>query len=177
MQKFKGLFWIGGTFAVFILLISLLIPSRILTVRSVVVHGTETDIAYQLGHFENWKNWHPVFMQTTAQNISVPDSGVGASLQWKQHDEPYMLQFTKTQQMQFAIALKDNGKPDVENLLTINKVQENNAYQVEWSVITHLRWYPWEKFGGIFLEKMTGPGYEAALQSLQQYIEQTKGAN
>jgi len=51
-------------------------------------------------------------------------------------------------------------------------MQEPGTLQVEWRAITHLKWYPWEKFAGIFVSEMTGPGYQQALDALQKYIEQ-----
>ena len=43
--------------------------------------------------------------------------------------------------------------------------------QVEWNAVTRLKWYPWEKFYGIFIEKSSGQGYEDALNSLKTYVE------
>jgi hypothetical protein len=40
-----------------------------------------------------------------------------------------------------------------------------------WNVNTELGWYPWRKLGGIFLDKVTGPQYEAALQNLKNAAE------
>jgi hypothetical protein len=34
-----------------------------------------------------------------------------------------------------------------------------------------MKWYPWEKFSGIFVDKMTGPGYQAALNELKDFVE------
>ena len=50
-------------------------------------------------------------------------------------------------------------------------VQEQGNMQVQWQAVVHLKWYPWEKFSGIFIEKMAGQGYEDALQSLKSYVE------
>jgi hypothetical protein len=42
---------------------------------------------------------------------------------------------------------------------------------VEWRSLTRLHWYPWEKFYAIFMDKITGPGYEAALNGLKEIVE------
>ena len=45
--------------------------------------------------------------------------------------------------------------------------------QLTWNVNIELGWYPWKKFGGIFLDKVTGPQYEAALQNLKMAAEKS----
>jgi hypothetical protein len=34
-----------------------------------------------------------------------------------------------------------------------------------------MKWYPWEKAKGIFLDKVSGPQYEAALANLKKAVE------
>jgi hypothetical protein len=53
----------------------------------------------------------------------------------------------------------------------MNPVTDSSAMQVEWRVLTKLKWYPWEKFYGIFIDKLTGPGYEVALNNLKELAE------
>ena len=40
-----------------------------------------------------------------------------------------------------------------------------------WNVNTELGWYPWKRLGGIFLDKVSGPQYEAILQNLKKAVE------
>ena len=44
-----------------ITLVSLLMPSKVMTVRSVVVHGDTGFIMSEIRDLKKWKDWHPVF--------------------------------------------------------------------------------------------------------------------
>ena len=72
-----------------------------------------------------------------------------------------------------VVRLHQKNENDVKNIIAVNDVQEINAYQVQWTAVIKLKWYPWEKFAGIFIEKMTGSGYELTLESLKKYLENT----
>jgi hypothetical protein len=69
------------------------------------------------------------------------------------------------------LSLNRPGEKPVENSILILPVEEAGTYHVEWRSLTRLKWYPWEKFAGIFVSDITGPGYEAALEGLKKYIE------
>ena len=67
--------------------------------------------------------------------------------------------------------LKRTGENDVQNTISILPLADSNQVQAEWNVLIRLKWYPWEKFYGIFIEKISGQGYEDALNSLKSYAE------
>ena len=66
------------------------------------------------------------------------------------------------------------GENDVENIISVTAVNAGSEIQVEWRVLTKLKWYPWEKFYGIFIDKITGPGYELALNNLKDLAEKKR---
>jgi hypothetical protein len=70
--------------------------------------------------------------------------------------------------------LQSMGENDIENNIVFTPLSNQHAVQVEWRSLTRLHWYPWEKFYAIFMDKITGPGYEAALNGLKSYIEKTQ---
>ena len=57
------------------------------------------------------------------------------------------------------------------NKIVVTDIPSMNQVKADWIATTHLHWYPWEKFYAIFIDKLTGPGYEAALQGLKTYTE------
>jgi len=57
------------------------------------------------------------------------------------------------------------------NTIRVLPLSDSGRVQAEWSVLVRLKWYPWEKFYGIFIEKISGQGYEDALSSLKAYVE------
>ena len=50
-----------------------------------------------------------------------------------------------------------------------------NTFTVQWYLDFHMRWYPWEKFSGLLLEKRYGPVMERGLEKLKGLLEFTAG--
>ena len=55
-------------------------------------------------------------------------------------------------------------------------MEDDLGYQVQWHSRVKLKWYPWEKFRGLFLEKVIGQAYESTLQNIKKILE-AKPAN
>ena len=80
MRFIKGfLLAVTGLF-IMITLLSLLMPSKVMTVRSVTIHGTAERVFEEIKDLKNWKHWHPVFMQdSNTISISTPLNVAGAA--------------------------------------------------------------------------------------------------
>lgn len=172
MRLIKGvLLAVTGLFIV-VTLFSLLMPSRVMTVRSVVIHGNVPEVFEKISDLKNWKQWHPVFMQdTTAIRFSNPSFGKQAFAEWSKNGKQNKLLVTAVEPGQLHAALMHEGDNESENIILVTPLNDLNNVQAEWRVVTKLKWYPWEKFSGIFVDNITGPGYEAALNNLKELIE------
>lgn len=172
MRLLKGfVIAICGLFVV-VTLLSLLMPSKVMTARSVTIEPSPQKIMEQVQDLQNWKNWHPVFKNEKNIVISSPSSGVGAYAEWVSGNKKKHLQITEVSQNAVRFLLKRPGENDLLNKIELINFKDSSSIQVEWSSLTKLKWYPWEKFSGIFVDKMTGPGYEAALNELKSFVEQ-----
>lgn len=171
MKFLKGfLFVLSGLF-IFITLFSLLIPSRVITVRGKDIIASKSQIYAAIKDFHEWKKWHPIFIGNPNAIIGNDDSaGIARSITWGVGSKN-----TLTISGYFPDGIKMDltrpGENTVENTLRIILLDNPSAYQVEWRSVTHLKWYPWDKFAGIFINQITGPGYDAALSSLKLYVE------
>ncbi len=177
IKLIKGfLIAIAGLFAM-VTLVSLIMPSRVVTSESVVINADPAKIEAALFDFSQWKNWHPIFIRDSSiLQISNPAYGVNATAQWGPAEKQTKLVITNIMAESVMITLSQAGENAVQNVLRILPVQDSKEMQVEWSAVTTLKWYPWEKFSGIFVSQITGPGYQAALNNLKTYLE-TDGAN
>lgn len=171
MKQLKGfLFVIIGLFAM-ITLLSLLMPSKVMTVRSVVVHAADSIIISQITDLQNWEHWHPLFMNGNKPTMSHPSAGINAFATWNSNEKQNRLLITETGANHVKLVLARAGENDVTNIISTNPVSDSSAVQLEWRVLTKLKWYPWEKFYGIFIDKLSGPGYEQALNNLKNFVE------
>ena len=172
MRMIKGgVFVLCGLF-VLVTLISLLIPSGIAVTRAEAMHGDSLKIYNEISDLKNWKDWHPIFKNDSAGiRFSNITGAVNSFATWVSGGKKNKLLITEKKYPFVTIALQREGEHEIINRLSVLPLQEQGNNQVQWESLTKLKWYPWDKFGGIFIEKMTGPGYEAALKSLKTFIE------
>ena len=172
MKVVKGALIVFIGLFIFLTLISLLIPSRIVTTRATTVQANSLKLYNEIANLKNWKHWHPVFMQDSAKMIFIESStSINDFVEWSSNNKKNRILITEVTFPYIKLLLQRDGENDMENILTLQEVQEQGNLQVQWTSITKLKWYPWEKFSGIFIEKMSGQGYEAALASLKLYVE------
>ena len=171
MKLIKGGFFVFGGLFLMVTLISLLMPSKIMTAKAVTIKADSIKLFDAVSNLNNWKMWHPVFIEDTSTvALSNPSSGINSYITWKTNGKVNKLIVTKIAYPEAEFILKRDGEKDLEYAMYINR-EEGGNMQLQWKAVTSLRWYPWEKFGGIFIEKLSGAGYESALTSLKQYVE------
>lgn len=172
MKMIKGFVIVLFGLFLMVTLLSLFIPSKVMTVKAVVIYAPADKIFTQIADLKNWKNWHPVFKNDSAAVFSTPSTGVNAYAEWVTTNKTNKLLITAAAPEIIKTLLIRPGEKDVENTISIVSIKDAAGLQVEWRVFTKLKWYPWEKFAGIFIDKITGPGYETALNNLKDYLEQ-----
>jgi hypothetical protein len=96
---------------------------------------------------------------------------VNAYAEWSSKEKKNKLLITDLVSNQLKATLTRTGEKDVSYIISVTALKGSNDVQVEWRVLTKLKWYPWEKFSGIFIDKMTGPGYETALNNLKELFD------
>ncbi|MES2429702.1 MAG: hypothetical protein V4556_02120 [Bacteroidota bacterium] len=166
-MRLLKVFFVGlcGLFLI-ITLLSLLIPSDVKVSRSVIINDTSSRIMGQLKDIREWHNWHPMF---SAADATIKYNENGCDIFYKNKTTHLIFQSVTENSIKFL--LKADGENDIQNQIFVNPIQQQNARQVEWRANIKLSWYPWEKFYGIFIDKISGPGYEAALNGLKTHIE------
>jgi hypothetical protein len=172
MRVIKGASIVLIGLFIMITLISLLIPSRIVTASAVSVQADSTRLFNEISELKNWVHWHPAFKNDSALlQFKTSKNELNDIASWQQNGKDYQMLVTEKKYPQVKINIQSKGEKDVENIFTVMPVLEQGNMQVQWQAVTHLKWYPWEKFSGIFLEKMAGAGNEEALKSLKEYVE------
>ncbi len=172
MRLFKGFFIVLSGLFIFITILSLFIPSRLMVTRAVVINAPSDKVFSQVSNLQHWKNWQPVFMQDSSGiRFEVDAKGISNSCEWESREKKNKMLITGRSNNAIKATLIREGENDVQNTISILPLADSSRVQVEWSVLIKLKWYPWEKFYGIFIENITGEGYEAALNSLKTYTE------
>jgi hypothetical protein len=165
-----------GIIGLFVLmtLISLLIPSNVVVTRNVVINSVDTiAIKKQIAQCENWVNWHPIFKQVSTSDkasISVVQPNTVYDI-FTQNSKTQLTYTTANNISQVCFTFSIKGEHPIENIVQISTIPNTNTTQVTWLAKNHFSWYPWQKFYAIFIDKLTGPGYDNALAGLKTFVE------
>jgi hypothetical protein len=163
-----------GLIALFaiVTLISLVIPSDVKLSHAVIINSTTGKIYTQIGNLKNWKNWQPIFASDSAV-ITFSNSNIGSNTNCDITYKNRHINITTTaiDPTSIKFILQSKGEDDIENEISITPVNAQNSVRVEWRALTKLHWYPWEKFYGIFIDRMTGQEYDEALNNLKKFVE------
>lgn len=172
MRLFKGFFIVLAGMFIFITVISLFIPSRLMITRAVVINAGKQGIFSEISNLQNWKHWQPVFMNDSARmHCTRGINGITDHCEWESKGKKNSLTISIQNENSVSAILARTGEPVVQNTINVLPLANSNQVQVEWNALMKLRWYPWEKFYGLFIEKVSGQGYEDALNSLKNYME------
>lgn len=167
MRKIK-LFFIGiFLLLAFLSLITLFLPSKIAVSKSILINAPEDNVHKQIENFNNWRNWYSAFQNKNIA-IEIRDSSFARITDEKHHT--LSMQIIKSQNETVNVVLSGEKGTGVTYQFILAPNGEHKTLLI-WNLNTTLSWYPWRRLSGIFLDKITGPQYEATLQNLKEVIE------
>ena len=166
------LFGITGLFII-ITLLSLLITPNVKVSRATVINHVPAERLYsQISNLKNWQNWHPMFKAGVATlHLGNITTGKNASCDIVYNGRTTHLIITGADSASITFVVQSAGENNIYNTISLTPVVAASDTRVEWQALTKLHWYPWEKFYAIFIDKLTGPGYDAALTGLKDFVE------
>ncbi len=147
-----------------------LFPSDIRLSKVLAVRSSAEKTAAVIGDLQTWDAWNHLMDKSSAKTFSSPASGKGAYVKAGQ------MQVTIVYNSPDSIATswaKADKKP-FNSSFRITALPDSAGYNmvaVEWSMYFHFRWYPWEKMGSLFYDKLLGPEMEISLLDLKHYVE------
>ena len=136
-------------FSLLITLISFLFPSRVRISKAIDINSNRETIMLQLRDTASWRKWYPGADSAIVLPLirDITDSSVTAE------------------------SALDNGRKG-QTGWNVYEAAIPNTVTVQWYMDFRLRWYPWEKFSGLLLEKRYGPVIEKGLEKLKFLMEQ-----
>ena len=150
--------------------VTLFLPSKVTVSKSVIINATGNEVAKEIETFENWKDWYPAFQK---QNTSIKTLQKGDSSFVTLNDgtrTKLSLSMIKQTPENFEIILSEENKNNITYQFILLPGRTGRT-EVTWNINITLPWYPWKKITGIFLDKITGPQYQEALQNLKIAVE------
>jgi hypothetical protein len=156
-------------FFVMFTLIGLLFPSSINSVNSIVVNKDKRAVLKELQAASNWIKWYPFFQPMNNGHVDNP---LGDSTLFSNDRKQLMLFNKRTDTAAFSFYTQYNNRNITENKITVFNVASNsNMVQVTWYEKERLKWYPWDRFRGLVLEKTKAEFLDTVLSRFKQYID------
>lgn len=168
-MKYIKLFLVSVlSFFVLFTLIGLLFPSHIKTVKAIVVNKEKKQVLDELRAQARWVNWHPFFYDST--HARIEDAGENKVVFFCNGNE---LRFSDIRSDSNSLFFTMNaGSMEAEDqVMALPISSDSTQTQVMWSETEQLKWYPWERFRGLLLERSKGIYLDTALHRFKIYIE------
>lgn len=146
-----------------ITVLSLFIPSHVRISRAVNVKANADSVRAQLSDPVQWRNWYPGLdsAQPRHENGTLTGYELGNA----------RASLTLTSRTNDEVTATFTG-PRLKPVINGWKLLHNpDSLTVQWYMDFYLRWYPWEKFASLLLEKSYGPQMEQGLATLKRQVE------
>ena len=171
------LFVLLGLFAV-ITIIGLFIPSSVKISRGIIVSADSSKVHEELSDVGNWNKWLPWITADSGAivQLSPVTDQPGSYFRWKgmkiNSAGTITIQSIKPGEILLLHELKDMNKAEGGFRIRSTGVK-NDVTELQWYMEYKLKWYPWERFFGIFTDRTIGSAFDKGLEQFKNYIEQT----
>lgn len=170
------LFVLVGLFAV-VTIIGLFIPSSVKISRGIIISADSVAVHNELSDVKNWNQWMPWITSDSGAlvQLSVITDQPGSYFKWKglnnQSSGIITLQQISPDVIDVLYQLKDMNDAEGGFRLQSSGALKQET-EVQWFMEYKLKWYPWERFYGIFLDKIIAPAFDKGLEQLKKYTEE-----
>ena len=151
--------------------ISFLIPSHIRISKAINIRADKDFILMQIRDASKWKNWYPGLDSTKP----FYEKGEMKGVIFDDNDPLHPVYLAITGEAENEITaqfISRKMNPVINGWRTIS-LAKNDSVVLQWYMDFHLRWYPWEKFSSLLLEKSYGTKMEQGLNSLKRLVQST----
>ncbi|MEO6613003.1 MAG: SRPBCC family protein [Chitinophagaceae bacterium] len=145
--------------------ISLFFPSHVRISKAIDINSSKDTVLLQLKDPANWKKWYPgadtmeLYMEEGKVRGLRPDSLQG------------VMSITGSSDSSVTAITSGPGVRETVTGWNLYPSPSPHTVTIQWYMDFHLRWYPWEKFSSLLLEKRYGPLMEKGLSNLKALLE------
>jgi len=154
-------------------IIGLLMPSSVKISRGVILQADSSRVDQLLSDVHAWKTWLPWIQRSDEHKQQVKDSvfQTDSSLLWisANRKNEVFLKVTGRQPGSILLEHAFKGMNIAQGGFRISAVGKGQT-ELQWFMEYPLRWYPWERFYGIFLDRMFGSMFEEGFRRLEEVL-------
>lgn len=148
-------------FSLLVFLMSLLLPAHVRVSRAVNVKETQQSLVNKVADLDYWKEWNEMVKNAgPLEYVGRENRLFGEKLE--------ISLVRTTPDSVFTVWRNHHGK-EIAGVFSFQ--QSGDITIVQFYFDFHQRWYPWEKFASINLDKQWGPAMEKSLDNLKKIFE------
>jgi uncharacterized membrane protein len=171
-QKIKLLLvGIGGLFLLFTV-IGLIIPSSVKISRGIIIEADSVEVMQAVMNVKTWPEWMSWMQSESGVLIQFTEQNSQPAVEWRSVENKAKGRISLTAVNSDLIEMLHEfpGMNAAKGGIRIRSAGQHQT-EVLWMMEYPLRWYPWERFEGIFLDSMIGSALEKALNELSEYMQ------
>ena len=153
-------------FSLVIFFLFALFPADISVTRIMAFNQPKGLLHKKISDLRTWKNWNELLIGGPGRDITNSQSD--------KTDSNYLsiggVSVERLKSGSDTVVTRWNrGRKSFTAYFVLTEM--HNQVALEWTLHFHLRWYPWEKMGGMFYEKQLGPLMDNSLIRLRKELE------
>lgn len=149
--------------------LSMLIPQHIRISRTITIAASKDSVLAQIRDAAKWKNWYPGL--DSAKPYIADGKIMGAIFDDSDPSDPVYISITEQKEDEVIASFVPRKVNPVINGWTAAEDSASGTTTLQWYMNFHLRWYPWEKFASLTLEKIYGAPMEEGLANIKKTVE------
>ena len=172
MRKIKMLLvGFAGLFCL-LTLIGILMPSSVKISRGVIINADSTSVLHMVSEIQTWPKWMNWLRSDQGTLVRFYDEGNKKAVKWQSISKKEGGEISLLDNANGEIKLRHafSGLNEAGGMIRIRNAGPGQT-EALWMIEYPLRWYPWERFEGIFMDSMIGAALDQALQGLKMYVE------
>lgn len=155
---------------VLLMLFSLLLPRKISIAKSTEIHATRGEVIKMISDFHYWQKWFPALKDSISIiKILSPDEA-----DIIRNNGNFMHVEFKLKTEDSIKLITSSGSANPAELVFLTQPEKNGIVRLDLVVNTELKWYPWARAQGVFLDKFAGPHYKKAIENIKKFCEEEK---
>lgn len=146
-----------------LMVVALLLPREVSVVKTIETTGSKECVADAIGSFSKWQLWFPAvknkiaILDIQSENEAALRAASGTFSR---------IQFT-TKSIETLRFRQSAGSEYADFQFHLDDIRDHDT-RITMVVTIKLKWFPWHRVKGIFMEKLIGVQYEEALANLKQ---------
>ncbi|GAB3423690.1 SRPBCC family protein [Niabella aquatica] len=162
-MKFIRLILLSGiVFFVLACIVSFFIPAHIRVLRMVSIANSNDRVLNKVRDLAQWKSWYPGFENIELKNVKMQNGRVVEAAAGD------ILLSIKASTDSAVVVSMQKGARSVISGWQVNKDYRKDSLALQGYIDLRLKWYPWEKFSSLLLDKNYGETLAQGLRNLKE---------